>query len=71
MALLTTFEGSKLARFSDEALEIFNGDKVVLKLKKSGEIYIKEKLVDVDVEVLYGIRELLKSIERGNTTEVE
>lgn len=69
--LLTTRDGTKLARYRDEGLDIFVGDTVVMRLEKNGSIYIKNQIVSIDVEAVYGVRELLKNLERDNVTIVD
>ena len=68
---LTNLGGDKLISFVENAMHIYYGDKVVLSLFKDGEIHIKSKLIDVDQEVVYGVRELLKNLERGSIKENE
>lgn len=66
---LKTLTGDKLISFTEDTMNIFYGDKIVLSLSKNGEIRIKSKLIDVDQEVVYGVRELLKNLERGSVIE--
>ena len=67
--VLTTKDGAKLARVHDDGLDIFLGDTVVLRLEKSGHVYIKNQLVSIDIEVLQGVVELLKNLESGDVAE--
>lgn len=62
--------GDKLASFSDNGIDIYYGGKIVISLEKNGEIRINSKHVATDTEVVYGIRELLKNLERGSVKEL-
>ena len=69
MGIFSTFDGTELAKVTEESLEIYLGGKAILRLEKSGDIFIKDKLVENDVSVVYAFREFLKNVERGNIVE--
>lgn len=62
---LTTLDGNKLAKFRDNGLDILFNNRVVMRFEKTGQIFIDGKMVAINVAAIYGLRELLKNLERG------
>ena len=43
----------------ETTIEFNIGNKTIIKLKKNGEIYVKGKLIENDIEVVNGMREII------------
>ena len=66
---LATMDGSKLARINNDGLEIFFDNRVIMRFEKTGQIFIDGHMVAINVAAVYGLRELLKNLERGRVLE--
>lgn len=69
MGKFVTLDGTTLANVTEDYFEFNLNGKSILRLEKSGDIFVKGKLVENDVSVVYALREFLKHVERGNVSE--
>ena len=61
--------GTILVKSTDDIFELMLGGKPVLRLDKSGDIHVKNRVVENNISVVYAFREFLKNLERGNLVE--
>ena len=68
---IETKDGVILAAFDDNGLEIYHGNKPLMRFEKSGNVFIEGVLVSNNRKVVFGVREFIKNVESGNYREKE
>jgi hypothetical protein len=66
---LVTKDGTKVAVYHDDGFDILLNDEVVFGFDKQGNIFVNGEIVATDIKAVYGIRECIKQIDRGNLKE--